>query len=87
MSVYPVTQELVDRLGLSTRDGVVVSGVDQGSPADIGGVAVYDVVRSVNGVPVTGAGDFYAAVSNDADRQWALSVIRDGREIELTVVR
>ena len=87
MSVYPLTDDIAEDLGLSRRDGVVVSGIDQGSPADIGGVIVYDVVRSVNGEPVDSALDFYAAIADEETREWEITVLRDGEETQLTVVR
>ena len=87
MSVYPVTDDLAERLGLTNRAGVVVSGVDQGTPADIGGVIVYDVIRSINDTPVGGALDFYALIADEEVREWELTVTRDGEETQLTVVR
>ena len=87
MSVYPVTDELSDRLDLSDRSGVVVSGMDQGTAADIGGVVVYDVIRAVNDAPVLSVLDFYAAIADEETREWELTVLRDGEEIRVTVVR
>ncbi|MFW5742791.1 MAG: Do family serine endopeptidase [Spirochaetota bacterium] len=87
MSVYPVTDDIAEDLGMSGRDGVVVSGVDQGSPADIGGMMTYDVIREINGEPVEGALDFYAIVADEEPRDWEIMVVRDGEETQLTVVR
>ncbi len=87
MSVYPVTDDIAEDLGFSGRDGVVVSGVDQGSPADIGGMMTYDVIREINGEAVEGALDFYAIVADEETPDWEITVIRDGEETQLTVVR
>ena len=87
MSVYPVTDDIAEDLGMTARNGVVVSGVDQGSPADIGGMMTYDVIREINGEPVEGPLDFYAIVADEETRDWEITVIRDGEETQLTVVR
>ena len=87
ISVYPITGELAERLGLSDRDGVVVSGVDQGTAADIGGVVVYDIIRSMNDSPIGSLMDFYAAVADEETGEWEITVTRDGEETQLTVVR
>ncbi len=86
MSVYPITPELAARLTLPDDAGVVVSRVDQGTPADLGGLAAYDVVRSINGAAVTSPLDYYARMSEHG-RTWDIVVVRDGDELELTVVR
>ena len=64
MSVYPLTDDRAEDLGLSPAKASSSPGVDQGSPADIGGVIVYDVVRCVNGEPVDSALDFYATIAD-----------------------
>ncbi|MFW5685806.1 MAG: Do family serine endopeptidase [Spirochaetota bacterium] len=87
MSVYPLTQDLADELGIVELSGVVVSNVDQGTPADIGGIMLYDVVRTVNDRRVATALDFYSAITAEATDQWTISVVRNGETTELTVVR
>jgi Do/DeqQ family serine protease len=87
MAVYPVTDELTEQLGLTSRTGVVVANVDQGTPADIGGVMTYDVIRSVEGEQIGSLPDFYAAISDEDKDEWLLTVIREGEETQLTVVR
>ncbi len=86
MSVYPITAELAARLTLSDDAGVVVARVDQGTPADLGGLAAYDVIRSINGSPVVSPLDYYARIVEDA-QTLDIVVLRGGDERQLTVVR
>jgi serine protease Do len=87
MSVYPLTEELAEEIGATNRSGVVVSGVDEGSPSDIGGIRPYDVVRAVNDREITGVLEFYAAVSDEEIREWEITIVRENEEMQLTVVR
>ena len=87
MSVFPLTDQIVDELGLDISTGVIVSGIERGSPADIGGVRSFDVVRRVNGADVDDLLSFYELIANPDVKEWRLSVLREGEELELTVVR
>ena len=86
MSVYPLASDLADRLGVEEGSGIVVLRVDQGTPADLGGVLPYDVVRSVNGTGTGSVLDFYAALAA-AESTMEMVVVRDGEERQMTVVR
>ncbi len=48
-----ITPELAGRYGLNAKEGVVVTGVEQGSPAARLGLKAGDVIREVNRKPVT----------------------------------
>lgn len=87
MSTFPVTQDLAIELGLSGTDGAVVSRLEAGSPADIGGIERFDVIQLVNERPVRSVLDFYDAISDDSQRELSMTVIRDGAEQTLTVIR
>lgn len=86
MSVYPITPDLAARLTLPDDAGVVVSRVDQGTPADLGGLVAHDLIRSINGDRIESPLDYYAKMSEDT-RTWDIVVLRDGDERQLTVVR
>ncbi len=63
------------RVGLPERDGLLVAGVSEGSPAGDAGLDEGDLVVSVAGQPVTDVDDVWDALD------------RAGDEVDLTVVR
>ena len=57
-----VARRLRRSVGLPERDGLLVRGVDEGSPAAAGGVATGDLIVSANGVDVHAADDLWAVL-------------------------
>ena len=73
-------------VGLPDRDGALVAGVEDGSPADNAGVRRGDLVVEAAGHPVARIDDLYSALDSLGDGQTlALRVVRGADEIELTV--
>jgi serine protease Do len=52
LQVQAITVALAAGLGLSRTSGVIVSDVLPGSPAELGGVQVQDIVVALNGIPI-----------------------------------
>ena len=72
-----------EELGIAYQ--VVVNGVIDGTPAD-GVLEAGDQLVSANGTPIEGITDLRAAISaNGTDRAMALTVVRDGAELALSV--
>lgn len=73
-------------LGLQDARGFIVQDVEVDSPADQAGFKPYDVIRSFEGETITGQMDFavrlYDYRPGDVVR---VGVLRDGREMELTL--
>jgi S1-C subfamily serine protease len=65
--------------------GLLVSDVEDGSPAALAGVLLGDVLLGLGDVPVGDAGDLLAALSESAGETRALRVWRGGRETTLEV--
>jgi serine protease Do len=81
-------QELTDQLAtyFGAKAGVLVSDVDEDSPAAKAGVKAGDVITEVNGKAVSDAGDLRQAVSRVDDGKTAdLTVIREKKTITLKV--
>lgn len=72
-----VAEELAYR---GDPDGVIVTGIAQGSPADRTGLKPGDVIRDVNGMPIETTRQLVAATSERA-RLWSMTIERDGRII------
>ena len=57
-----VARRLRRAVGLPERDGLLVRGVDDGSPAAAGGVSTGDLIVSANGIDVGTADDLWAVL-------------------------
>jgi YD repeat-containing protein len=86
MSAFPVTDDLGQELGLTESAGAVVSRVEPGTPADIGGLERFDVILDINDEPVESVLDFYRLIGSREQDEWRITVYRDGQEQILTVV-
>ncbi|HEY2574317.1 MAG TPA: Do family serine endopeptidase [Verrucomicrobiaceae bacterium] len=56
MTVQPLTPQLAQELGEKGQDGVVISRVEQGSPAALAGLQAGDLITEVNRHPVNQVG-------------------------------
>ncbi len=77
LNVRPLNDRVARALGLPDARGLVVSSVDQGSPAATAGLRPYDVVVAIEGQPVQ---------TNDDVRARLLDA-RAGDTVQMTVVR
>ncbi|GAB6066193.1 DegQ family serine endoprotease [Aquifex pyrophilus] len=73
--IQDITPDMVEALGV--REGVIVSQVVKGSPAEKAGLKVGDVIVAVNGKKIRDARDL----------QFTIMKIRPGTEITITVIR
>ena len=76
------------RLGLSQRGGLLVVGVEDGSPAGRGGLIVGDILATLDGQPVEDTDDLLGLLAGDrVGRPVPVGVVRGGElaEIEITV--
>jgi len=82
----PITQDMVDSLGLKSTQGALIADVVKGGPADKAGVKPGDAVVSLNGRPVTDANQLTRDVGAIPPGQTVkLEIIRDGkpRQVEI----
>ncbi len=77
---WELTPYVAERLGTRDRNGLYVSVIERGSPADKAGVKVGDIIRRVNGTPIRDVDEAYRALfgANVGDTI-SLSVERDGK--------
>lgn len=86
VSMQPLNAELASALRLPDTRGVLVAGVEPGSPAATAGVKAGDVVIGIDGRPVAVARDLAVAVAEAAPRSTAtLTLLRDGQRMEQAV--
>jgi S1-C subfamily serine protease len=73
----PVRLPDTQRLGLTQRGGLLVVGVEEGSPAGQGGLIIGDIVATLDGQPVEDTEDLLALLTGE----------RVGREVPVQVIR
>ena len=75
-------------LGLTQRGGLLVVGVEDGSPADRGGLIVGDILATLDGQPVEDTDDLLLLLAGDrVGRPVPVKLVRGGElaEVEITV--
>jgi serine protease Do len=77
------TRRLRAAVGLEPVDGLLVRGVEPGSPADRAGILRGDVIVAVNEAPVADADPLYAALDDASGHDLALKVVRGSEELTL----
>lgn len=77
-------EQLAAHYKLAQKNGVLVTAVDEGSPAAKAGIAAGDVVLKVDGKAIEDGSDLREAVrAVEAGKEVALAVQRDGRPVEV----
>lgn len=82
----PVSLPAAQRVGLGDQSGgLLVVGVEDGSPAGKGGMLLGDILVSLDATPVTDTDELQALLTGDTvGREAAVGVVRGG---ELTTLR
>jgi serine protease Do len=81
-----VARRLRSAVGLPERDGALVRGVAEGSPADRAGIATGDLITAVAGVPIAGPTDLEVALARpDLAATVTVHVVRGSDEVDLAV--
>jgi serine protease Do len=84
VQIVDVTPELIEHLG-GAGDGVLVSRVLPGTPAEGAGIRVGDLIVGVNGERIESASDIREALDDAWDQVVAVEVVRDGRTQRIDV--
>ncbi|HEX9871328.1 MAG TPA: PDZ domain-containing protein, partial [Candidatus Tectomicrobia bacterium] len=81
MTVQELTPEIARSLGVSESKGVVVTNVDDGSPADEAGFRRGDVLVEVNQKKIENLRDYRAALGRVAGGDSLLLLVRRGDSV------
>ncbi len=81
MTVQELTPEIARSLGVSETKGVVVTNVEDGSPADEAGVRRGDVILEVNQRKIETLKDYRAAIGRMSSADSLLLLIRRGNNV------
>jgi len=79
ITVQDLTPDIAKGLGLKKETGVVVTGVEPGSPAADAGIRTGDVIREVNRKPVKDVQDFIQKVEKAKDQDNVLLFLQRGQ--------
>ncbi|MEK6649754.1 MAG: trypsin-like peptidase domain-containing protein [Bacteroidota bacterium] len=86
LDVQPVDARIARYFGLRTADGVIVSDLRAGGPADKSGLKVGDIILTVNGEKVNSEQDIIALlVDASAGQVLKLSVFRERKLLDLSL--
>ncbi len=81
-----IDRTLAKALELNSNQGIIVNSVEDGTPAQKGGLREGDVIRTLNGKKIQSYANFRTSIatSNPGDKI-RLGIIRDGEERNLTI--
>ncbi len=84
--IQDLTPDLAEGMGISEKEGVLVTDVIAGTPADEAGFEEGDVIVKVNGKKVTSTGELRARIAQLKPGSRAkITIIRDGKYKDLSV--
>ncbi len=87
VSMYTVTPDIAQSLGLANVQGALVSQVVDGSPAQKAGIHPGDVITSVNGQPVKSNGELRNAIGlMRVGDKVDIGILREGKPQKLTAI-
>ncbi|KPJ75317.1 MAG: peptidase [Deltaproteobacteria bacterium SG8_13] len=86
VGIQDLTPELAEYYKLDRKEGVLVTHVFEGDPADRGGIKVNDVIIAVNGETVGSSRDLSRTIAGlGVGKQAAITVVRDGKEKTINI--
>ena len=85
VGIQPLTDDTAKALDIKERSGVLVSSVKPGSSADKAGVKRADIITAINGEKIDDSNVLRNKVASTAPgTEIKLTIVRDGKELELT---
>lgn len=85
VSTMQLTKQLADYFGIGDGKGVLVTSVADDSPAAKAGLKAGDVITSIDGEKVEGAGDLARGINKKKEGDVTLTVIRNKNQRTITV--
>jgi len=69
ISVQEISKDIAKQLGIPQNSGVIVTDVEEGSPADDVGIQPHDIIAQVNKTKVTSIKQYNAEMSKAAQKK------------------
>jgi serine protease Do/serine protease DegQ len=87
VNIYNVTPEIAKEFGLAESTGALVAGVSPGSSAERAGIKTGDIITSINGVSMKGAGELRNAIGMlRVGDKVEIGFLRDGKPQKVTAL-
>jgi serine protease Do len=83
ISTESLTKQLADYFGVAEGQGVLVTSVEPGSPADRAGLKAGDVIVEVDGEKVGNAASLTRAINRKADGEVTLTIVRNKQRLTI----
>jgi serine protease Do len=87
LTVQNVTPEMAQSLGVERAQGVVVTSVERGSPADDAGIRRGDLILEIDRKPVKNLSDYRNAVSGLKKGESALFLVQRGQNTSFVALK
>jgi serine protease Do/serine protease DegQ len=87
INIYNVTPDIAKEFGLTESSGALVGGVAPGSSAEHAGVKTGDIITSINGLPMKGAGELRNAIGMlRVGEKVEIGLLRDSKPLKVTAL-
>ena len=87
IEMQSVTPELSNAFNLRIPHGIAVTGVIEGSPADVAGIQQGDIVTHMDGRPIKDNLNMLGVVERlKISKTYPIRVLRDGREVDFRIM-
>lgn len=85
LRLYPLTDYILQDLELAAETGIVVLGVDRGSPADSAGFESGDIITALAGEKIASLDGFYTQLPAGEAAALEVEIEREGETLTLTL--
>ncbi len=86
MAVQEITPEMARHFGLSGKEGVIVTDVKRGSPADEGGLKPQDIILQINRININTLKDFLGEITRSGKNESLMFLVkREDNTMFLTI--
>jgi serine protease Do len=87
VGIQPVTPDLAEYYGLDSKQGVLVTQVFEGDPAEKAGIRKGDIITAIHGEQVSTTRELSAKIANvPVGQKTRITIIRNGKELTLSAV-
>jgi serine protease Do len=78
ISAQEITKDLAKQLGISHDVGVIVTDVEEGSPADNVGIQQRDIIVQINNIKVTSMKQYATEMKKASDKKSVTLLVKRG---------